>query len=379
MRGLVETSPLPFLAALNISFANRTVQDYDKLIAERFSLMIRRGSVFPLVGIALVLLLATAAGCQPATITITGTPPSTDGSSLVPPSFVDVVEKVRPSVVVIETETSEGSGWIIDSDGIVVTNNHVVEDAESIFVTLDDGRTFPADSVSADPLTDIAIVRINARNLPAADIPDFNNLKVGQPVAAIGNSLGQGISLKGGWVSRLNTSVIVDGQWLFGLIETDAAINAGNSGGPLVNMNGEVIGITSVKLVGVEVEGIGYAISIETALPVIEDLITQGFVVHPYLGVGGLHTVDAAIIAFFDLSIDRGVLLTNVVPGQPADAAGLEPEDVIVAIDDEEITSIEQLVGAIRSREVGQQIEITYWRGNTQRVTNATLVARPTE
>lgn len=341
--------------------------------------MIRRGSVFPLVGIALVLLLATAAGCQPATITITGTPPATDGSSLVPPSFVDVVEKVRPSVVVIETETSEGSGWIIDSDGIVVTNNHVVEDAESIFVTLDDGRTFPADSVSADPLTDIAIVRINARNLPAADISDFNNSKVGQPVAAIGNSLGQGISLKGGWVSRLNTSVIVDGQWLFGLIETDAAINAGNSGGPLVNMNGEVIGITSVKLVGVEVEGIGYAISIETALPVIEDLITQGFVIHPYLGVGGLHTVDAAIIAFFDLSIDRGVLLTSVAPGQPADAAGLEPEDVIVAIDDEEITSIEQLVGAIRSREVGQQIEITYWRGNTQIVTNATLVARPTE
>ncbi len=341
--------------------------------------MIRRGSVFPLVGIALVLLLATAAGCQPATITITGTPPATDGSSLVPPSFVDVVEKVRPSVVVIETETSEGSGWIIDSDGIVVTNNHVVEDAESIFVTLDDGRTFPADSVSADPLTDIAIVRINARNLPAADISDFNNSKVGQPVAAIGNSLGQGISLKGGWVSRLNTSVIVDGQWLFGLIETDAAINAGNSGGPLVNMNGEVIGITSVKLVGVEVEGIGYAISIETALPVIEDLITQGFVVHPYLGVGGLHTVDTAIVAFFDLSIDRGVLLTSVAPGQPADAAGLEPEDVIVAIDGEAVTSIEQLVGAIRSREVGQQIEITYWRGNTQIVTNATLVARPTE
>ena len=331
--------------------------------------MIRRVIIFPLVSFALVLILAMAAGCQPATITVTSTPPSTNGSGLVPPSFVDVAEKVRPSVVVIETETSEGSGWIIDSDGIIVTNYHVVEDAESVFVTLDDGRTFPADSVSADPLTDIAIIRINAQNLPAASISDFNNLKVGQPVAAIGNSLGRGISLKGGWVSRLNTSVIVDDRWLFGLIETDAAINEGNSGGPLVNMNGEVIGITSVKLIGVEVEGIGYAISIETAFPVIEDLITQGFVVHPYLGVGGLHTVDTAIVAFFDLSIDRGVLLTSVAPGQPADAAGLEPEDVIVAIDGEAVTSIEQLVGAIRSREVGQQIEITYWRGNTQMVT----------
>jgi serine protease Do len=340
--------------------------------------MIRRVIIFPLVSFALLLILAITAGCQQTTITVTITPPSTNGSGQIPPSFVDVAEKVRPSVVVIETNTAEGSGWIIDSDGIIVTNNHVVEGAESVFVTLDDGRTFPADLVSADPLTDIAIIRINAPNLSAASISDFSNLRVGQPVAAIGNSLGQGISLKGGWVSRLNTSVIVDDRWLFGLIETDAAINEGNSGGPLVNMNGEVIGITSVKLIGVEVEGIGYAISIETALPVIEDLITQGFVVHPYLGVGGLHTVDTAIVAFFELSIDRGVLLTSIVPGQPADAAGLESEDVIVAIDGEEIISIEQLVSAIRSREVGQQIEITYWRGNTQIVTHTTLVARPT-
>lgn len=293
------------------------------------------------------------------------------------PSFVAVVEKVKPSVVAIETDTGAGSGWIIDTDGIIVTNNHVVADADSIFITLDDGRTFSAESVRTDPITDIAIIQIDAQNLPAADVSDCCELKVGQPVAAIGNALGLGISLKGGWISRLDATITVQGRTLYGLIETDAAINPGNSGGPLVNMAGEVIGITSVKLVDIEVEGVGYAISIDTALPVINDLITLGYVVHPFLGIQWLHTVDQAVVSLFNLDIDRGVLFTGVVSGGPADKAGLEPEDVIVAVDDEDVTTVAELVQAIRSKEVGQEIKITYWRGSTQSDTYATLVEMP--
>ena len=318
-------------------------------------------------------------------VTGTGTPinptwtcpgPVSPGTTLT--SFVEVVEKARPSVVVIETDIGTGSGWIIDADGIIVTNYHVIEDAADIFVILDDGRAFTAESVRSDSTTDIAIIYINAQNLPAADVGDCCELKVGQPVAAIGNALGLGISLKGGWISRLNASATVEGQTLYGLIETDAAINPGNSGGPLVNMAGEVIGITSVKLIDVDVEGVGYAISMDTALPVIQDLITLGYVVRPLLGISGM-TVDYAVAAFYNLEVDRGVLVTNVNPGDPADKAGLSIDDVITAIDDGETNSIEELVQTIRSKEVGQEIKITYWRGSSQYDTYATLIDWPSE
>jgi serine protease Do len=297
------------------------------------------------------------------------------------PDFVSVVEKVKPSVVIIHAGSSEGSGWIIDSDGIIVTNNHVVEgaDTDTILVTLDDGRTFTVESVWADPITDLAILKIDARNLPAADVNSSSELKVGQPVAAIGNALGKGISMKGGWISRLGVSVFIEGQWLYGLIETDAAINRGNSGGPLVNMAGEVIGITSVKLIDVEVEGVGYAISLETALPVIEALVNVGFVVYPFLGVWGLHTVNPAVASFFELGVDRGVMIIEVVPGAPAEEAGLQANDVIVAVDDEEVTVAEELVQLIRSKDVGQRIKISYYRGSSQGVTYVTLVEMPPE
>ncbi len=306
--------------------------------------------------------------------TWTYTGPVSPGPAL--PSFVEVVEKARPSIVVIETETGAGSGWIIDADGVIVTNYHVIEDAATIFVTLDDRRTFIAESVRSDPTTDIAIIYIDAQNLPAADVSDCCELKVGEPVAAIGNALGQGISLKGGWISRLGVSITVGDRTLYGLIETDAAINEGNSGGPLVNMAGEVIGITSVKLIDVGIEGVGYAISMDTALPVINELVTVGYVVRPFLGITGI-TVDHTVVAFYDLDIDKGVLIASVTPGYPAEKAGLEPEDIITAIDDIEIYTIEELVQTIRSKEVGQQIKTTYWRGGTQNTTYATLVEMP--
>jgi len=205
-------------------------------------------------------------------------------------SISDVVAAVKPSVVAINTETTfntfgryftqegAGSGWIIDENGIIVTNNHVVEGAEVISVTLDDGRTFTVapSTIATDPLTDLAILQIDAENLPAVDIGDSSTLRVGDWVVAIGNSLGLGISAANGIVSGLEISLpLSSGQTLYGLIQTDAAINPGNSGGPLVNMKGEVIGITSVKVAAVGVEGMGYAISSNEAIPIIEALVTS--------------------------------------------------------------------------------------------------------
>ena len=200
------------------------------------------------------------------------------------PNIADVVAKVKPSVVAINTITYDifnrpqegaGSGWIIDEDGIIVTNNHVVEGAEGITITLANGETFPAEAACVDPLTDLAVVKINAQNLPPANIGDSSELRVGDWVVAVGNSLGLGISATTGIVSSIDVSLPVSsGQTLYDLVQTDAAINPGNSGGPLVNMNGEVVGITSVKIAAVGVEGLGYAISIDEAIPIIEELLT---------------------------------------------------------------------------------------------------------
>ena len=305
------------------------------------------------------------------------------------PSIADVVAKVRPSVVAINTKvitfdifnqplTQEGagSGWIIDESGLIVTNNHVVEGAESVTVTLADGQTFPADTIRTDPLSDLAIVKINARNLPVATVGNPSQLRVGDWVVAIGNALGLGISAKEGIVSRLGVSILVSGQNLGDLIETSAAINPGNSGGPLVNMKGEVIGITSVKIATVEVEGIGYAISTETAMPIIEELIRTGYIIRPWLGVV-LRSVDQFVILQYELAVDKGTFITEVAPGSPADEAGLEAGDVIVGLGDQEIATAQDLVEAIHSSQIGQRVKITFWRGDTQNTTYATLTERP--
>lgn len=333
-----------------------------------------------LISLALVLSMVLGAGCE--LVPEADTQPSSDSQAPPLPSFVAVVEKVKPSVVAIDVEfggngtlsSSAGSGWIFDESGLIITNSHVVHGTSTITVTLDDGRTFAATLVGADPRSDLAVIKIDARNLPAVDIGDSSRLRVGEPVAAIGNALGLGISMKGGWVSRLGASVTFDdGQTLYGLIETDAAINPGNSGGPLINMAGEVIGITSAKLVEVDVEGIGYAISINSALPMIDDLINLGYVIRPFLGVSGLLTVTSSVAEYFSLGVNKGVLVRGVIPDSGAAEAGLKPEDVIVSIDDEETNTVEDLIRAIHSKEIGQEIKITYWRGNTEKTAYATL------
>ncbi|MDD5121927.1 MAG: trypsin-like peptidase domain-containing protein [Dehalococcoidales bacterium] len=299
--------------------------------------------------------------------------PPTQSSGFELENWVEAVEKVRPSVVAVETSTGAGSGWIIDSDGLIVTNEHVVEGASEVGVVLHDGRYLEAVSIYADAITDIAIIRVNETGLPAASIGSSSSLKVGQPVAAVGNALGLGISMKGGWVSQLNVSTVIEGRALYGLIETDAAMNPGNSGGPLINLAGEVIGITNAKLVDITIESVGYAISTDSALPVIERLVTEGFITYPVLGIWGMVTVNPAVASFFELDTDQGVLIQGVTPDTGAEAGGLRAGDIITAIDGQPTTSVETLVWAIRSREIGQSVEITYHREGNEYKTLVTL------
>ena len=357
----------------------------------------------------LILALSLSSGCVQSTTETsppTSSPPTNNTSQIdanwvsppvesdVPilPSIADVVAKVKPSVVAINveittydflnrpfTQKGAGSGWIIDDNGIIVTNNHVVEGAETITVTLADDRIYSVDTktVATDPLTDLAMLKINAENLTAVSVGDSTKLRVGDWVIAIGNSLGEGISATSGIVSALDVSLAVDtGQTLYDLIQTDAAINPGNSGGPLVNMAGEVIGITSAKIAEVGVEGMGYAISIDTALPIIEDLVTTGYVIRPWLGVG-LYTVNEGLAAFYRLAVNQGALITEISTGSPADKAGLKVNDIITGFDDKEIASVDDLIQAIRASQIGQRVEITYWRGETKYTTYATLIESP--
>ena len=320
------------------------------------------------------------------------TPTPTANQSIVLPSIADVVAQVKPSVVAITTEVvtfdffnrpftqqGAGSGWILDENGIIVTNNHVVEGASSITVTLDDGRTMSVDtnSVFTDSLNDLAILKVDAQNLPALKIGDSSKLRTGDWVVAIGNALGQGIRATEGIVSRQEVSIPVSqAQTLYDLIETSAAINPGNSGGPLVNLSGEVIGITSAKIATIGVEGMGYAISTETAIPIIEELIKNGYVVRPWMGVI-LYTVDEFAVQRYDLAVDEGILLTLVAEGSPANKAGLEVGDVIVSFGGEKTATAEEMIQLIHSSQIGREIEITFWRGDVENTTVAILSESP--
>lgn len=308
------------------------------------------------------------------------------------PNIADVVEKVFPSVVAINTETvaldffsrpqtqkGAGSGWIIDKNGIVVTNNHVVEGAKKVTVEMFDGSTFQVgpERVYRDPLTDLAVIKIDATNLPAAVIGDSAKLRVGDWVVALGNPLGKGLRAKEGTVSGLNVSLLVDeGQTLDDLIETSAAINPGNSGGPLANLAGQVVGITSAKMAAIGVEGMGYAISIKTAVTIIEQLIRSGYVTRPYLGIAS-DTVDQYVATVYRLPVTSGVLVYYVSPGGPADKAGLRQYDVITHFNGKEVNTREALLQAIHSSNIGEEVTITFVRENSTKTISVRLTQSP--
>lgn len=307
------------------------------------------------------------------------------------PDFRPVVAGVIPSVVSVTTETVvsgffgrqsteyvAGSGILIDDKGYIVTNNHVVENAQSIYVELADGRIFPANIVGADPVSDLGVIKIDAANLTHVYWGDSSLLSVADWVLAIGNALGEGITATEGIVSRLNVSVdIGGGNILYGLIQTTAPVNPGNSGGPLVNMSGEVIGITSVKIVASSVEGIGYAISSDEAKPIIENLIRYGHVTYPWLGVS-ISTVTPLLATAMNLSVDRGALIVEIVAGNPADTAGLREDDIIIRFGGQEVSDIADLIRAIRASEIGEEVEIVFVRGEDIKTTSARLVEYPT-
>ena len=315
--------------------------------------------------------------------------PPADSKNPPLPDFISVVAKVKPAVVAITTKVEvleffggrstregAGSGWIIDEEGHIVTNNHVIKGAENITVTLADGRALKASVVGTDALNDLAVLKVEGTNLPTTQIGDSSKLQIGEWVLAIGNALGRGISVKEGIVSRLEVTVSVSGQNLYDLIETSAAINPGNSGGPLVNMSGEVIGITSVKLAAVGVEGLGYAISTNTATPIIEELVQKGYVVRPWLGVV-VSSVDQSVALMMNLAVDKGALVRQIASDSPAGKAGLKEGDVIVSMKGEEITNAQELVRAIHAIEIGEEVEITFWRDDARYTTTAILIESP--
>jgi len=315
-------------------------------------------------------------------------PPSQSESLL--PSIADLVAEVKPVVVAIRTEAvaydlynrpfiqqGAGSGWIIDESGTIVTNSHVVQEAERVTVVLWDNRVFVAESISADSLTDLAVVKVSADNLSAAKVSDLSELRVGDWVVAIGNPLGMGISAKEGIVSRLGAPIsVAEGQILYGLIETSAAINPGNSGGPLFDMAGEVVGITSAKISRVGVEGMGYAISISSAKPIVDELLTTGYIIRPWLGVESF-TVDQGLALRFGLAVNRGALVTDVAPNSPASKAAIQQGDIIVGFQDTEIASAQDLRLAELSSQVGEKVMVRLWRGISEMTVDVIMVESP--
>ena len=322
----------------------------------------------------------------PTSTLVTGAAPSSQPM----PSIADVVAITYPSVVTINTEAvtysffygrqveqGAGSGWIYREDGIIVTNNHVIEGAQKVTVGLADGRAFEAQKIYGDPVADLAIVEIDAADLPAARIGDSSSLRVGDWVTTIGNPLGQGLRAKQGIVSGLNVSLSSDqGESLFDLIETSAAINPGNSGGPLIDMAGEVVGITSAKIAAVGVEGMGYAISANTAVPIIKELLERGYVSRPWLGAQFV-TVDPYIAAVNRLSVNKGAVIAEVTAGGPADEASLKVRDVIVSFNGDEVTTAEALNQAIRSCNIGQEVEITFVQNHSTKTARVRLEESP--
>ena len=283
-----------------------------------------------------------------------------------------------------EEDLGSGSGVIITSDGYIVTNNHVVEGGQNIRVCLQDGSEYEATLIGTDSYSDLAVIKIDATGLPAATLGTSSNMTVGDPVFAIGNPLGVlSSSVSQGIISGLDRTINVDGHNMT-LMQTDAAVNPGNSGGGLFNANGELIGIVNAKSYGLDVEGIGFAIPMDTAKSIIMDLIDLGYVTgRPYLGIS---MQDVALRfgsgyssnPFFSFGGNyvTGVQVVAVEEGSPAQNAGLQVNDVIVGLDDQEITGTSQLSALLYEYKVGDTVTISVLRGNETQQLSVTLGSR---
>ena len=279
---------------------------------------------------------------------------------------------------------SAGSGFILTSDGYIVTNYHVVGDAQTIQVTLYSGDTYDAQYVGGDEDYDIAVIKIEATGLQAVTLGDSEELNVGDHVLAIGNPLGElTFSMSGGMVSSVNRTINVDGT-PFNMIQTDTSINPGNSGGPLLNSYGEVVGIVSAKYSstgsnGETAEGLGFAIPINDVSSMIQDIMTNGYVSNrAYLGAT-IGTLNASMAQQYRYDITEGAFVYSVEDGGPADQAGLQLGDVITAIDDTEITSLDDLTAARKSYTAGDTCTLTVYRQGETITLQLTWGAAPAE
>jgi serine protease Do len=321
-------------------------------------------------------------------------------------NFADVVERINPAVVNVDATSlvagprrrgrpaypggpelfddrqntpgdaprrGTGSGFIIDADGSILTNYHVVERAERILVKLSDGRSLRARLIGADPDTDIALLKVDGQTgLPVAPLGDSSSLRMGEWVCAIGNPLGYEHSVTVGVISFLGRKLF-DAS-LDDYIQTDAAINFGNSGGPLINSRGEVIGINAA--ISSRASSIGFAVPINGAAAVLPQLRSQGRVARGYIGVV-LRTVDADLQRALNLAAASGAMIQDVTDASPASRAGLRPYDIILAFDGREIDGDDQLIKAIAARAPGTMVRLTILRDGRETTATVKLAERP--
>ena len=307
-------------------------------------------------------------------------------------AVITAAEKVSPSVVYIEVEQpvrsrrpnlpripqegrGSGSGFIFTPDGFILTNSHVVHGAKKIGVTLPDSHKHQADLVGDDPDTDLAVIRINAPNLVPARLGEAQKIRVGQLVIAIGNPYGFQYSVTAGVVSALGRSLRAQsGRLMDAVIQTDAALNPGNSGGPLVNSRGEVIGVNTAMILSAQ--GICFATSIDTAKFVASRLIRDGKVSRSYIGLAGQNVpLPRRIVRFYLLAVESGILIVSFENDSPARKGGLREGDIIVGLADHPIAGIDDLHKLLTEERIGRKSSLTVIRGTDK----LTIEVKPEE
>jgi serine protease Do len=303
---------------------------------------------------------------------------------------VNVVKQVRPTVVNINTESQvqtvfgvfpqqgAGSGVIVRPDGYILTNNHVVQGATTIKATLSGGKTLTGRIIGRDPLADLAVIKVDTKDaLPSARLGSSANLQVGQLAIAIGNPFGLGSTVTTGVVSALNRNIELPNLIVENLVQTSAAINPGNSGGALVDSSGAVIGINTAIIPNAQ--GIGFAIPSDVARLEMEQLITNGRVVRPWVGVVYGGDVDPQSARAYNLGTDHGVLVRDVEPSSPAGHAGVQSGDIITTVNGDRVDTWNQFVHDVVTRKIGETVKLTVVRDRSPRTLVVTLTERPAE
>nr|MDO8098140.1 trypsin-like peptidase domain-containing protein [Candidatus Njordarchaeota archaeon] len=300
-------------------------------------------------------------------------------------------EKILPSVVMVSTVQlvedyflrahpveGVGSGLVADPKGYIMTSRHVVAGARRIQIWLHDGKVLEGKVVGEDPAIDSAVIKVDAKNLPAAELGDSDKLKIGQTAIAVGVPfrLTGGATVTKGVISAVSRSIQSDKGNLENLVQTDAAINPGNSGGPLIDVNGKVIAINTAIIPFAQ--GIGFAIPINAAKRVLDRVLKYGKYIKPWLGLVGMD-INPSIANYYSLSVSKGVLVARVFHGSPADEAEITPGDVIVATDDVELKSMSSLVKYLENKNVGDEISLTIVRGRQKGQVRTTLAEPPAE